>query len=292
MCIFLMLRLIRLLHKECFVFIMHKKKRNIFKPITLLLLLLLIVTLIIAFKPSPKNDYVIAHRGASGEEIEHTFKAYDLALEYGAKYIEQDLVTSKDGTLYVSHDENAERLTGVDKNYKDMTNEEIDNLRTEDDQHILKLEDVFKRYEDSSYYAIELKEQDNLGAIKPFENLVKKYGLEDKIIVQARNKEALETLNTSFPNMPKLILVNTDDEIDDALNQDYIDIIGANKDLMNKDNVTKVHDNDKDFGVWTLNSVDKIKEAIDLNVDSYFTNYTAKALTLEENYRVSNLRNF
>lgn len=82
-------------------------------------------------------------------------------------------MTLKDDTLYVPHDENAERLTGIDQNDEDMTDEEIDNLRIEDNQHILKLEDVFKGYEDSSYYAIELKEQDNLGAVKPFENLVK-----------------------------------------------------------------------------------------------------------------------
>ncbi len=39
--------------------------------------------------------------------------------------------------------------------------------------------------------------------------------------------------------MPKLILVNNDDELDNALKQDYVDIIGANADLMNKDNVKK-----------------------------------------------------
>lgn len=264
---------------------MHSKKRNIFKPLSLLLFVLLVTTLVVAFKSSPKNDYVISHRGASGEEIEHTFKAYDLAIDYGSKYIEQDLVRSKDGTLYVSHEENAKPLTGVNKNYKDMTDDEIDKLRTEDDQHILKLEDVFKKYEDDTHYAIELKEQDNVGAVKPFEELVKKYDLADNIIVQARNKEALEPLENTFPDMPKLILVNTEDELNDALKQDYIDIVGTNSDLMNKDNVEKVHDNGKEFSVFTLNSSDEIKKGIDLEVDSYFTNFTAKALTIEDNYR-------
>ena len=32
----------------------------------------------------------IAHRGASGHAPEHTFAAYDLALEMGATHIEQD----------------------------------------------------------------------------------------------------------------------------------------------------------------------------------------------------------
>ena len=50
------------------------------------------------------SSRVYSHRGASGEEIEHTVAAYDLAILYGSKYIEQDLVTSRDNTLYVSHD--------------------------------------------------------------------------------------------------------------------------------------------------------------------------------------------
>ncbi|GBD66042.1 putative hydrolase [Tetragenococcus halophilus subsp. halophilus] len=262
---------------------MHKKKRNIFIPISLLLFLLLVATLIVAFKSTPKNDYVISHRGASGEEVEHTFKAYDLALDYGTKYIEQDLVTSKDGTLYISHDENAERIAGVDKNYNDMSDKEIDHLKTEDNQHILKLEDVFKKYEDTTGYLIELKENETQAV--PFKKLVKKYNIEDNIIVQAKNPEALEQLNDMFPDMPELALVDDDEEINRVLNLDYVDIIGANADLMNKENVKKAHDNDKDFNVWTLNSTDEIKEAIDLNVDSYFTNFTAKALTIEDNYR-------
>ena len=39
------------------------------------------------------------------------------------------------------------------------------------------------------------------------------------------------------------------------------------------------------FNVWTLNSSSQITEAIALGVDSYFTNYTAKALLLEKKYR-------
>ncbi|WP_157728050.1 glycerophosphodiester phosphodiesterase [Tetragenococcus halophilus] len=130
---------------------------------------------------------------------------------------------------------------------------------------------------------MELKENETQAV--PFKKLVKKYNLEDNIIVQAKNPEALEQLNDMFPDMPELALVDDDEEINRVLNLDYVDIIGANADLMNKENVKKAHDNDKDFNVWTLNSTDEIKEAIDLNVDSYFTNFTAKALTIEDNYR-------
>ncbi len=52
---------------------------------------------------------VIAHRGASAEAPEHTVAAYDLAIEQGADYIEQDLQLTADGELVVMHDELLDR---------------------------------------------------------------------------------------------------------------------------------------------------------------------------------------
>lgn len=51
---------------------------------------------------------------------------------------------------------------------------------------------------------------------------------------------------------------------------------------MTKENVALVHKNNKDFNVWTLDTTSEILQAIDLKVDTYFTNYTAKALALEK----------
>ena len=60
---------------------------------------------------APKDAPVlnIGHRGASGYAPEHTFASYDLALELGADYIEQDLQLTKDGVLVVLHDETLDR---------------------------------------------------------------------------------------------------------------------------------------------------------------------------------------
>lgn len=54
---------------------------------------------------------VIAHRGASAHAPEHTLAAYDLAVEMGADYIEQDLQLTSDGVLVVMHDATLDRTT-------------------------------------------------------------------------------------------------------------------------------------------------------------------------------------
>jgi glycerophosphoryl diester phosphodiesterase len=47
---------------------------------------------------------VVGHRGASGHLPEHTIEAYRLAIEFGADFIEPDLVSTKDGALVARHE--------------------------------------------------------------------------------------------------------------------------------------------------------------------------------------------
>lgn len=229
------------------------------------------------------NNSVFSHRGASGEEVEHTFAAYDLAIDYGSQNIEQDLVTSKNGTLFVSHDLSAKRITGVNKLYSDMTDEEIRQLKTINGEPILALQDVFDKYKDSVNYIIELKE--NNKQTNKFIDIVNKNNLSKNIIVQVSNTEPLDLISKKFPNMEKLLLIKEQKDILKATKNSNVDIISINKEFLTKNNVALVHNANKKINVWTVDSTKEITNAITLNVDSYFTNYTAKALLLEKKYK-------
>ncbi|NNM59789.1 MAG: glycerophosphoryl diester phosphodiesterase [Legionellales bacterium] len=61
-----------------------------------------------AFWPELK---LIAHRGASAARPENTLPALYAAHEMGAKWVEFDVVLSKDGQPFVFHDEHLERTT-------------------------------------------------------------------------------------------------------------------------------------------------------------------------------------
>src|SRR5262245_13178464 len=56
---------------------------------------------------------LIAHRGASAYAPEHTRAAYELAIQQGADYVEQDLQMTRDGVLICSHDAELSRTTNV-----------------------------------------------------------------------------------------------------------------------------------------------------------------------------------
>ncbi len=231
-------------------------------------------------------SHVYSHRGSDGAE-EHSFKAYDSAIEAGSRYIEQDVVMSADGILYVSHDFNAWLMTGYDGLYEHMSSEAIDNLRTRAGNKILRLSEVFDRYGRSINYVIELK-PDNDACVEAFMKLVDEYELGDLITVQSMYPGRLEELETRYPDMPKLFVCRSQAELYRALDSAYIDIISVKADagLMTLSNCEEAHDHNKLFSAWILNSEEAIKNAIDMGVDTYFTADTPLALSLEREYGI------
>jgi glycerophosphoryl diester phosphodiesterase len=65
-----------------------------------------------AASPAPR-PIVIAHRGASGHLPEHTLEAYRRAIEWGADFIEPDLVRTRDGVLVARHENEIGDTTDV-----------------------------------------------------------------------------------------------------------------------------------------------------------------------------------
>lgn len=228
--------------------------------------------------------HIISHRGTA-ERIEHTFAAYDLAIQQGSKNIEQDVVISKDKTLYVSHDLSAKRLTGVDKLYSDMTDAEISKLRVGNGEPIHTLQSVFERYGNKVNYIVELKAADPLSQVVPFVNMVRQNGLENNVVSQSFVEDVLKKVDIVAPNMPQMRLVGTQAEFDQALNSSVAHTICLVWSIVNKANVDKIHKQNKIASAWTLDTDERIKNAISLGVDNYFTNYTGRAMQLEREYR-------
>jgi glycerophosphoryl diester phosphodiesterase len=86
------------------------------RSLTIALILLLSVT---ASAQYTKKKTLVAHRGASAYAPEHTLAAYQLAIEMGADYVEQDLAVTKDGVLICLHDASLERTTNVEELFPD-----------------------------------------------------------------------------------------------------------------------------------------------------------------------------
>lgn len=264
-----------------------KKSYTLHIFLFIILILLLITTIIFLVKSYQTTDdtydpIIISHRGAAGEEMEHTFESYDLAILYGSEYIEQDIVLSKDGTPYVSHDTNSARLTGVNKEYNQMHDNEIKTLKLEGGEPILTLEEVFNKYKDSTKYVIELKTKEQS---KTVANIIKKHQLEEHVIIQSYYLNEIKEFHKLLPDTPLMFLADSDsaEDYQKALKTKEVTIICLNKKMMTADVINEIHAQHKQAFFYTVDSMKDINRAYNLRADGFFTGYTAKALKLLEN---------
>ncbi|MGI6220699.1 MAG: cell wall-binding repeat-containing protein [Coriobacteriales bacterium] len=237
--------------------------------------------------PSPAPwTHVYSHRGSATDSIEHTFAAYDMVKRQGSRNLELDVVRSKNGTLYVSHDLNARRVFGVNRAFGDMTDEEINALRASNGEPPHTFEAVLNRYGTSVNYVVELKE--GMGGFEEFVRVVDAHPAAN-ITVQSFSTNPLEALESTHPAMKKVLLVDylpiSQQVFNHGLTIPCVDFVAAYQNLMTEENVKVAHKAGKKVAFYTLDTDDAIKKAIALNVDAYFTNHTARALQLERAYR-------
>lgn len=149
-------------------------------------------------KPFLRDDRVVvlAHQGASGHAPSNTMPAFELALQQGADILETDVHMTKDGVLVVSHDDTIDRMSNGQGWIREMTLAELrrydfgwdfspDGGKTYPYRgkgvQIPTLEEVFLRWPDVRVN-IELK-QTHPPTEETVLALVKKYGMEDKVLI-------------------------------------------------------------------------------------------------------------
>ena len=97
--------------------------------LTLLVILGLMLVTVTGHAQYSKKT-VVAHRGASGYAPEHTIASYNLAIQMGADFVEQDLAVTKDGVLICLHDASLERTTNVEELFPDRASTQTIEGRT------------------------------------------------------------------------------------------------------------------------------------------------------------------
>jgi Glycerophosphoryl diester phosphodiesterase len=78
---------------------------------------------------SPDNPIIFSHRGSPYNNPDHTYSGYNQAIKDGTQYIEQDVWLSKDGKLYVSHDDNLKKSTGHNITISKSTASQLDSVK-------------------------------------------------------------------------------------------------------------------------------------------------------------------
>ncbi|MEN3822968.1 glycerophosphodiester phosphodiesterase family protein [Staphylococcus xylosus] len=240
-----------------------------------------------------EKDYItIAHRGASGSAPEHTYAAYDKAIEQKADYLELDLQMTKDKKLIAMHDSDVSRTTNGKGLVKNKTSSDIykldagswfDNIYSK--EKVPELSNVLKKYYNKTNFYIETKTPEMYPEMdkKLVEELNKKTLLtphnlnNGKVIIQSFSLNSLTNIHKLNENIPLIKLVY-DKDINKLNNKKLKKLsklvygIGINHKMVNKSLIKRAHDNGLKVHVFTLNNKKEVNEMRKLEVDGGFTN--------------------
>ncbi|MBY8913325.1 glycerophosphodiester phosphodiesterase [Bacillus sp. YC2] len=249
-----------------------------------------------ASKTSIKTDsyrpLMIAHRGASALEPEHTLRSYKRAIQDKADFIEIDLRQTKDGNLVAIHDKDVKRTTNGNGDVQNLTLAQLKELNAGKGQKILTIEEIIQEFGTSIKYYIETRE-DNSGNLVMEEkliNILNKYDLikENKIVLESFSEKSLKKIHSINKAIP-LVRLLRDEEVKNVTSvslkniKNYAYAVGPNAKLVNEDIVKKVHDADLKIHVFFDATTEKklTPKMLKLRVDGLFTNnpaYTRKFL--------------
>ncbi|MHA1274014.1 MAG: glycerophosphodiester phosphodiesterase [Promethearchaeota archaeon] len=236
-----------------------------------------------------KKPYVFGHRGAMGYEIENTIESFEKAVNMGAG-IESDIQLTKDGILVCLHDSSfkiGEKWYSI----KNMTFEELKNIKFQDGRKVPTLEEVFDKFK----YKKDLRYSFDIGSrkvgLKVIE-MAKKYNILDKIEITDTNPKILfylrehdkevKLVHTVPFNIEKINEKTVDFE---KLKQFGIRTLNIRAERANPENFEMIVYNGFNCYVWDVNKKIRMKRVISLKcngqiVDAIYTNYPDRVIQL------------
>ena len=146
----------------------------------------------------------ISHRGFRVGVVENTFQAFQRSIDLKMDYIELDVQLSRDGLLFVLHDNNLERIFQNSNSISNLSAKELKSLRSEEfDQGIPELKEVIEyllsNENTSTKLIIELK---GSGTATPTCKMIEEYKIKDRVVFSGRNLNELKIAHKLLPQVP------------------------------------------------------------------------------------------
>jgi len=235
---------------------------------------------------------IIAHRGDKTHAPENTLAAFKLAAENGADAIEFDVKLTADERVIVLHDQIVNRTTtGTGKIFQlpfaVVRNLDAGGWFSEDyrGERIPTLDEVFETVGKRLYINIELTNYATPGdgLVPKVVDLVKKHGLQDRMLFSSFFARNLQITRSLLPEVPRGLLCMRG--ILGSWGRTFTwrgDYFALHPYLTDVDPglVNRVQAAGKRVHVWTVNSEEDLKRMIGLGVDAIITDDPVLALRL------------
>ena len=224
---------------------------------------------------------MIAHRGASGVELENTCPAFIVAGVKSYFGIETDVQVTLDGKYIIVHDADLKRVAGLDMKIETSTFADLRAVRLINPDGATERADLFLPSLEEylflckKYGKVAVLEMCDIHASKHVEGIaaaVVAAGMFDRTIFIDFSKENLLSLRAAYPNAKAQFLTDTLNEeniafmLDNNLDADiwYPAITREFVDLM--------HQNGRVVNAWTVDTVEEATCLRDMGVDMITSN--------------------
>lgn len=237
------------------------------------------------------NTKIFGHRGFSGKYPENTMLAFKKAVEIGVDGIEFDVQLTSDGEVVIIHDERVDRTTNGSGNVRSFTLSELKELDASatfagqyGKNEIPTLREYFEYVKDKDIVTnIELKTGVFVypGIEKKVIDLVKEFGLDDKIIFSSFNHETVLRCAELAPHIKRGFL--TGDWIVNFgryAEENGVQCCHPSFTTLHEENIAEMHAHGREINTWTVNECDDIKRLASLGVDCLIGNYPDRMIEL------------
>jgi len=226
----------------------------------------------------------IAHRGLSSLAPENTIPAFELAAEHDLFFgIECDIQTTSDYQFVIMHDDSLLRMAKVDKMVKDMTLEEIgeikiksgSKIRSYSEIHVPTLDTYLSICRDYQKTAIiEVKVIHDITLLNELISLIESYeGL--SIVLISSNINYLKYLRAITHYELQLVIEKLSDSILYDCRVNKIDF-ALKKTIINHKLVLKLKKQGFKINVWTVNTLLEAKRFQSMGIDYLTTDRALK----------------
>ncbi len=232
---------------------------------------------------------VTAHRGGAKYAPENTMDAISYAVSSGADYVEIDVQLSKDGTVFLLHDDSLKRTTGVNKKAYNLDYEEISGYDAGSwfsgkysNSYIPTLDEVLSFCKGKINLNIELKKSGKTGnqLVDDVIALIDKYDMRNQCVLTSTSYAFLRYAKKQAPDIRTGYIANM--LFGETGTMEYADFFSVKYVIVSDAFVKEAHDAGKEVHVWTVNSKYLINRMKGFDVDSIITDdpkYARKILS-------------
>jgi len=241
---------------------------------------------------------IYAHRGANKEAAENTRSAFDASLQYPIDGIETDVQLSRDGVAVLWHDRFLGKLGMPLKRIDDFDYARLQTMNfaahfsaDAKPEGVMLLQAFLDAYRQRCRLLIEIKNRawesrsrhetkvrqvlDMVGAAQ-----------DDRVLVSSFSLESLIYAHQCAPEFPLVYNLEPEQKLDDArlvlIEQSFLHGLCLPVESLNEPMVKLLRDHEKSVAVYTCNSDEEIRKALDLGVDILISDIPQKALGMRD----------